>query len=222
VAGGRHDAGAHPRARRGRLDEGEVQHELAVGVVDQDQVAVRALRGRLVEVDLDLLRLAGGLVSLTWRSCTTAGRESAVVHSPDMSRVVGIDLGSRRIGVALSDGLGLTPSRSPPSRATGACGTPGHRRRSWRRTTPAGGAGVAPGSRGNEGRRPERPRLRRPAAGGAAGAGGDDRRELQHRRGRGGAAGGRPVAGAPQAGGRSPGRGRDPAALAGSEGAAAR
>jgi putative Holliday junction resolvase len=34
--------------------------------------------------------------------------KSAVVHSPDMSRVVGIDLGSRRIGVALSDGLGLT------------------------------------------------------------------------------------------------------------------
>jgi putative Holliday junction resolvase len=31
-----------------------------------------------------------------------------VVHSGRMSRVVGIDLGSRRIGVALSDGLGLT------------------------------------------------------------------------------------------------------------------
>jgi putative Holliday junction resolvase len=33
---------------------------------------------------------------------------SLVVHSDLMSRVVGIDLGSRRIGVALSDGLGLT------------------------------------------------------------------------------------------------------------------
>jgi putative Holliday junction resolvase len=33
---------------------------------------------------------------------------SAVVDSRPMSRVVGIDLGSRRIGVAVSDGLGLT------------------------------------------------------------------------------------------------------------------
>jgi len=31
-----------------------------------------------------------------------------MIDSPAMSRVVGIDLGSRRIGVALSDGLGLT------------------------------------------------------------------------------------------------------------------
>jgi putative Holliday junction resolvase len=31
-----------------------------------------------------------------------------MLNCPDMSRVVGIDLGSRRIGVAVSDGLGLT------------------------------------------------------------------------------------------------------------------
>src|SRR4051812_418573 len=36
------------------------------------------------------------------------GARSVVVHSPLMSRVVGIDLGRRQIGVALSDGLGLT------------------------------------------------------------------------------------------------------------------
>ena len=33
---------------------------------------------------------------------------STLVHSMAMSRVVGIDLGTRRIGVAVSDGLGLT------------------------------------------------------------------------------------------------------------------
>src|SRR5581483_388902 len=55
----RDDAGAHPRARRGRLDIGEVEHELVVVVVDEDEVRVRPLRGRVVDVDLDLGRRDG-------------------------------------------------------------------------------------------------------------------------------------------------------------------
>src|SRR5207237_27204 len=50
----RDDARPHTRARRRRLDVGEVEDELVLVVVDEDEVRIRALRGRIVDVDLDL------------------------------------------------------------------------------------------------------------------------------------------------------------------------
>jgi len=80
-------------------------------VIDEDQIGVGALGGRLVEVDLDLLGLHRrfGLFG-HGQSCTATPRfaKDVVDCQPAMNRVIGIDLGSRRIGVAVSDGLGLT------------------------------------------------------------------------------------------------------------------
>ena len=50
----RDDPGADPRARRGRLDVGEVEDELVVVVVDEHEVRVGPLRDRVVDVDLHL------------------------------------------------------------------------------------------------------------------------------------------------------------------------
>jgi putative Holliday junction resolvase len=111
VARRRNDARADPGARHARLDEHEVQDELGVGVIDEDQIGVGTLGGRLVDVDLNLLGLHRrfGLVGHGC-SCTATPRfaKDVVDCEPAMKRVIGIDLGSRRIGVALSDGLGLT------------------------------------------------------------------------------------------------------------------
>ncbi len=80
-------------------------------MIDEDQIGVDSLGGRVVDVDLNLLALYGwfGLVGHGC-SCTASPRFAKVDVDCwlAMKRVIGIDLGSRRIGVAISDGLGLT------------------------------------------------------------------------------------------------------------------
>ena len=107
----RNNARADPGARNTGLDKHEVQDELGVGVVDEDQIGVGTLGGRLVDVDLNLLALHSWFALVGHGCSCTASPRFAKVDVDcwlAMKRVIGIDLGSRRIGVALSDGLGLT------------------------------------------------------------------------------------------------------------------
>ena len=116
VARRRQDARPHPGLRRRRLQEGEVQDELGVGVVDEHQVAYRPWAVASSRSTWICWEPGGGFgasdggmpVVLPIARSRQAMLFFRLCSSFAMTRVVGIDLGSRRIGVAVSDGLGLT------------------------------------------------------------------------------------------------------------------
>ena len=101
MAGRRDDPRPHAGPRRRRLQVGEVEDELVLVVVDEHEVRVRALGGR----SSTSIWICGAAGSAAPSGCRPWVRYTL---APCRAGSSAVDLGARRIGVAVTDGLGLT------------------------------------------------------------------------------------------------------------------